>query len=59
VNGDCPLLHVDDNVICYGKNGKSCPGGYGATAPKYIQRLVKAKNLKPCTHCKGKGFVQG
>lgn len=56
-NYDCPLIHVDDGLVCYGKDGKGCPSQYGVSGQGFATMLVKRKNLKPCPHCKGKGYV--
>lgn len=57
-NFDCPLLHVDDSLVCYGKDGKRCPAGHGEGADTFVRRLVKKKGLKPCPHCKATGYVK-
>lgn len=53
-NMECPALHVDDILNCYGKE-VNC--GYGVSAKAFVTNLVKKQNLVACTHCKGKGFV--
>lgn len=57
VNAECPDLHDEDGLVCYGKNGKGCPGQYGTTGRAFAALVVKKNDLKPCEHCKGKGFV--
>jgi hypothetical protein len=57
VNAECPDLHDEDGVACYGKNGKGCPANYGASGKTFAALVVKKRNLVPCEHCKGKGFV--
>lgn len=47
---ECPLMHMDDYVVCYACN-------YTASANSYANRVQKQKNLVPCPCCKGKGFV--
>lgn len=55
-NFDCPLVHDEDGLVCYGKNGKGCPAAYGTSGKAFVAALVRKKNLKPCTHCKGSGY---
>lgn len=47
---ECSLMHMDDHVVCY-----ACD--YSASANGYANRVKKQKNLVPCPHCKGNGFV--
>lgn len=55
---DCPDLHVDDQLVCWGKNGKGCPAQYGTSGKAFAATLVKKHNLEPCKHCKGNGLVK-
>lgn len=58
-NFECPDLHPDDGLVCMGKDGKGCPAEYGTSGQAFVTSLIKKKNLVPCTHCKGKGYVPG
>ena len=55
---DCDLLHVDDDLRCYGenKNGYSC--NYVVAATSFAKMIVKKNNLVPCPACKGTGHVK-
>lgn len=48
----CAKLHADDVLHCY-----KC--GYKISAPRFVSRIVKEKNLVPCPTCKGRGVVKG
>lgn len=55
----CELLHVDDNIICFGANANTgCPSSYGTTGAAFARALAKKHNLGPCPHCKGSGLVK-
>lgn len=57
-NLDCPLIHDDDHLACYGKRKvASCPDGYGTSGKAFAAALQRKKGLVPCSHCKGKGLV--
>jgi len=47
---DCDLLHVSATVLC-----ESC--WYAESATKFVNRLIKQKNLCVCPTCKGSGYV--
>lgn len=49
-DSNCKLLHNSDFLLCY-----TCK--YSATGKDFSAAIVKKKNLIPCPHCKGKGFV--
>lgn len=56
---DCPLLHSDDSIVCYGEGpGGRCPAEYGTTGAAFARALQKKHNLRPCPHCKGSGLVE-
>jgi hypothetical protein len=50
-DNDCNLNHDDDNLGC-----DACE--YGCSGLAFARRLQKAKNLVPCSHCKGSGLVR-
>lgn len=58
-NYDCPLLHDDDELACYGKNGDGCKAQYGTDGKTLARNIAKKKNLVKCEHCKGSGYVKG
>jgi hypothetical protein len=47
---DCDLNHDGDNLGC-----NRCE--FGCSGAAFARRLQKAKNLVPCSHCKGSGLV--
>ncbi len=55
---DCELIHDEDSLVCFGRDGKRCPKEYCTSGKAFVARLVKEKGLVKCEHCKGKGFVQ-
>jgi transcription initiation factor TFIIIB Brf1 subunit/transcription initiation factor TFIIB len=57
-NMDCDQLHDEDNIVCYGVDGKGCPAEYGTTGKKFVAWLLKKNDMVPCECCKGKGFVR-
>ncbi len=58
VNAECPDLHPDDGLICYGLNGKGCPGEYGTSGQAFANLCVKKNNLVKCNCCNGTGYVK-
>jgi hypothetical protein len=47
---DCEELVAGDNLVC-----DDC--GHGESAGTFSRRLIKARGLKTCPTCKGKGLV--
>jgi len=47
---DCPLLHDDDDCVCY-----SC--GNATTAKRFAASFAKKNDLVACPCCAGKGLL--
>ena len=57
-NMDCPDLHDDDNLVCYGVNGKGCRAEYYISGKAFAAACVKKSGLVKCDCCKGTGYVK-
>ena len=51
VNGECELLHIEDEIKCYG-----C--GWSGSGKEYADYIVKKLKMTPCPCCNGRGYVK-
>lgn len=57
-NMECPDLHDDDNLVCYGKGGEGCKKQYYVSGKVFAAACAKKGGLVKCDCCKGTGYVQ-